>query len=211
DKVIPRNSPVPCQATSGFTTWADNQTGIDFNVVQGERELAKNCRSLGRFKLGGLPPLPAGLPRVAVRFQIDADGILAVTAKEESTGATAGIDVNPMHGLTDAEVEHMLKLSFENAREDFDARRRADLRTEIGTMLKAIDKQLPAVRAALDKETLLDLEDAIKLARTAETNEHTSEVQQARDQLERASLPLAALLMDNFARSALKGKSLQDV
>ncbi|MBM3975735.1 MAG: Fe-S protein assembly chaperone HscA [Planctomycetes bacterium] len=211
EKVIPRNSPIPCQHTSGFTTWADNQTGIDFNVVQGERELARNCRSLGRFKLGGLPPLPAGLPRVAVRFQIDADGILSVTAKEESTGATAGIDVNPMHGLTDAEVEHMLKMSFENAREDFDARRRADLRTEIGTMLKAIDKQLPAVRAQLDKETLLDLEDAIRAARAAETNEHTSEVQQARDQLEKASLPLAAVLMDNFARGALKGKALQDL
>jgi Fe-S protein assembly chaperone HscA len=211
EKVIQRNSPIPCQATSGFTTWADNQTGIDFNVVQGERELAKNCRSLGRFKLGGIPPLPAGLPRIATRFQIDADGILSVTAKEESTGATAGIDVNPMHGLTDAEVEHMLKLSFDNAREDFDARRRADLKTEIGTMLKAIDKQLPAARAELDRESLLDLEDAVNAARTAQQSEHTSEIQKMRDALERASLPLAAVLMDNFARKALQGKNLQDV
>src|SRR6185436_6045298 len=126
-KIIQRNSTVPCHATEGFTTYADNQTGIDFNVVQGERELAKDCRSLGRFKLTGLPALPAGMPRVKVRFHIDADGLLTVSAKEESTGAAARIEVKPMHGLSDSQVETMLAESYAHAREDFEGRRKADL------------------------------------------------------------------------------------
>ncbi|MEM7519340.1 MAG: Hsp70 family protein, partial [Planctomycetota bacterium] len=119
-KIIARNSTIPCQATEGFTTYVDNQTGIDFHIVQGERELAEDCRSLGRFKLTGIPPMPAGMARVAVRFHVDADGLLTVSAKEESTGAAAEIEVQPMHGLTDDEVEGMLNESFENAQEDFD-------------------------------------------------------------------------------------------
>ncbi|HKX45099.1 MAG TPA: Hsp70 family protein, partial [Planctomycetota bacterium] len=160
-KVIQRNSPIPCQATEGFTTYADNQTGIDFNVVQGERELAADCRSLGRFKLSGIPPMPAGMPRVAVRFQIDADGLLSVSAKEESTGAAARIDVQPMNGLTDAEVEAMLRESYAHAQEDFDARRLADLKVELGTMVRATERNLPAVRARLDRESALDIDEAL--------------------------------------------------
>ncbi|MDP6518761.1 MAG: Fe-S protein assembly chaperone HscA, partial [Planctomycetota bacterium] len=107
--LVPRNSTVPCSVTEGFTTYADNQTGIEFHVLQGERELAQDCRSLARFTLKGIPPMPAGMARVAVRFHLDADGVLTVKAREESTGATAEIEVQPTHGLTDAEVETMLR------------------------------------------------------------------------------------------------------
>ena len=210
-KIIHRNSTVPCSATEGFTTYADNQTAIDFNIVQGERELAADCRSLGRFRLRGIPPMPAGMARVGVRFHIDADGVLTVSAKEETSGASASIDVQPMHGLTDAEVEAMLSSSWEHAKDDFEARRAADLAIEIGTMVQAVEKNLNAARAGLDKESLLDLEDALRSAKEAAAGRDARALQKARDEFERASLPLAALLMNNVAQKALMGRSLDEV
>jgi len=211
-KVIARNSTIPCQATEGFTTYVDNQTGIDFNIVQGERELAADCRSLGRFKLTGIPPMPAGMPRVAVRFRVDADGILTVTAREESTGATASISVRPKHGLTDEQVEAMLQESLDHARADFEASRAAGLATEIGTMLHATEKNRETARAALDRETLEELEQALARARQARDGaREVKALQAARDELERATMPLAAALMDRVAKSALAGKRLGDV
>ena len=115
DKLVPRNSPIPCSATHTFTTYADGQTAMDIHVVQGERELVEDCRSLARFRLSGIPPLAAGIARVEVRFQVDANGILSVSAKEQSTGVSQQITVKPTHGLTDEEVERMLLDSFENA------------------------------------------------------------------------------------------------
>ena len=210
-KVIQRNSPIPCQATEGFTTYADNQTGLDLHIVQGERELAKDCRTLGRFQLRGIPALPAGMARIAVRFALDADGVLAVTAKEESTGVSAHIEIQPMNGLTDGQVEAMLKSSYDNAVADFDARRVADLKVELGIMLRAIDKNLPSFRSELDPETLADIQDARRAAETARAGEpKATEIQKVRDALERASLPLSALMMDRVAKDALSGKKLGD-
>ena len=210
-KIIDRNSTIPCQATEGFTTYADNQTGIDFNVVQGERELAKDCRSLGQFKLTGIPPMPAGMAKIAVRFHIDADGLLTVGAKEESTGKTAHIEIQPMNGLTDEEVESMLKASLDHAQEDFDQRRVADLKVEIGTMRHAIEKNMPMARENLDKESLADLDEAMAASDEALKSTDIEDVQAARDALEQASLPLAAALMDSVAKQALAGKSLSDI
>lgn len=210
-KVILRNAPIPCQHTEGFTTYADNQTGIEFNIVQGERELAKDCRSLGRFKLSGIPPMPAGMPKVAVRFALDANGMLTVTAKEESTGNTAEITVEPMNSLTDAELETMLLESYEHAKDDFEASRLAGLKTEIGTMILATKRTLDQARDELDQETVLDLEDAIKAAQAAAQTDDLKDVQAKRDELERATLPLAAVLMDRVAKKALSGRDLNDV
>lgn len=210
-KVIQRNSTVPCQATETFTTYADGQTGMDFNILQGERELAQDCRSLGRFQLKGIPPMPAGLARVAVRFHIDADGVLTVTAKEQGSGQSAQIEVKPLHGLTDAEVEAMLAAGFANARADFDARRVADLKTEIGTMIRATEKNRNAAHAGLDRESFQDLEDALAAAQRAIASGELAALQKSRDDLESATLPLAALLMNNVAQKALMGKSLDDV
>ena len=211
-KIIHRNSPVPCQATEGFTTYADDQTGLDLNVVQGERELAADCRTLGRFQLKGIPPMPAGMARIAVRFQIDADGILSVTAKEESTGVSASIEVEPMNGLSDGQVESMLQASYDHAQADFDNRRVADLKVELGIMLRAIDKNLDAVKGDMDPDSLADLEDARTAAKAAVDGKPTAdEIQKRRDELERASMPMAALLMDQVAKSALAGKKLGEV
>jgi Fe-S protein assembly chaperone HscA len=210
-KIILRNSTIPCQATEGFTTYADNQTAIDFNVVQGERELAKDCRSLGRFKLRGIPPMPAGMARVAVKFHIDANGLLTVTAREENSGQTSRIEAQPMSGLTDSEVERMLKESFEHAREDFDEARIANLRTEIGTMLRGTEKGLSEVGPRLDRETVADIQEALTRSRSACEGRDVRALQAARDLLERATLPLAAVLMDDVAKRALAGKTLDEV
>ncbi|MCH2106251.1 MAG: Fe-S protein assembly chaperone HscA [Planctomycetes bacterium] len=211
-KLVMRNSTIPCSVTEGFTTYADNQTGIDFHVVQGEREMVSDCRSLAKFQLKGIPPMPAGMARVAVRFHVDADGLLTVSAREESTGASTRVEVEPMSGLSDEEVERMLLSSVEHAEEDFAVRRAADLVTEIGTMRTATERSLEGVREHLDRETLEDIEAALAASREADTGGTDAErLQAVRDELERATLPLAALLMDDVAKAALSGKRLEDV
>jgi molecular chaperone DnaK (HSP70) len=210
-RIIHRNSTIPCHATEGFTTYVDGQTGLDFNVVQGEREMAKDCRSLGRFQLKGIPPMPAGMARVAVRFHIDADGVLTVSAKEESSGRSARIEVQPMHGLTDGEVESMLQESYAHAKDDFEDRHLADLRVEIGIMVRATERNLEAARKGLDRESLVDLEEALARAKDAVSKADLAAIKSARDSLEQATLPLAALLMDSVAKQALAGKTLDEV
>ena len=210
-KLVARNSTIPCSITEGFTTYADNQTGIDFHIVQGEREMVEDCRSLAKFQLKGIPPMPAGMARIAVRFHVDADGVLTVTAKEESTGASTRVEVEPMSGLSDEEVERMLTASVENAEADFATRRDADLKTEIGTMLTATERSLESARAALDKETVDDIEAAINTSKQVMNSDSSSDIQAARDELERATLPLAALLMDDVAKAALSGKRVDEV
>jgi len=210
-RIIHRNSTIPCHATEGFTTYVDGQTGIDFNVVQGEREMAKDCRSLGRFQLKGIPPMPAGMARVAVRFHIDADGVLTVSAKEESSGRSARIEVQPMHGLTDGEVETMLEESYAHAKDDFEDRHLADLRVEIGIMVRATERNLDAARRGLDRESLRDLEETLARAKAVVQGGDLPAIKSARDSLEQATLPLAALLMDSVAKQALAGKTLDEV
>jgi molecular chaperone DnaK (HSP70) len=130
-KLIVRNTTIPCRATEKFTTFVDGQTAIKFNVLQGERELAADCRSLGEFELGGIPPMPAGLPKIEVEFLIDANGILDVSATEQRSGKQAGIQIIPTHGLTRAEVDRIAHESIEFAQRDIDAHRRIDLRNQV--------------------------------------------------------------------------------
>ncbi|QDV08801.1 Chaperone protein HscA [Planctomycetes bacterium Poly30] len=211
EKLIQRNSRIPCSVKEGFTTYVDGQTAIDFHVVQGEREMAADCRSLGRFKLSGIPPMAAGMARVGVKFHLDADGILTVTAKEESTGATASIEVRPSHGLSEEEVETMLEASLANAKHDFEQRRRVELIAEIGTMLRHSEANLPVAREHLDRESVQDLEEAIAAAKAAQKSSELDEVQAARDILDRATMPLATVLMDSVVKEAVAGKRLGDV
>jgi molecular chaperone DnaK len=212
-KIISRNATIPCSATEGYTTYVDNQTGIDFHILQGERELAKDCRSLGQFKLSGIPPMPAGMARVSVRFHVDADGMLTVTAREESTGTKASISITPKHGLTDDAVESMLSESITNAREDFEASRNVGLIAELGTMMRATNKSLPDVREFMDLEALEDIREAIEASEKACAVDQPDgkELQRVRDLLEQATMPLAAVLMDGVAKKALAGKSLDDL
>ena len=211
EKLIQRNSRIPCSVTEGFTTYADGQTAIDFHVLQGEREMAADCRSLGRFKLSGIPPMPAGIARVGVKFHLDADGILTVTAKEESTGTIASIEVKPSHGLTEGEIETMLEQSYANAKRDFDERRRVDLIAEIGTMLRHTEANLDTARARLDAESVEDLVEAIAAAKDAQRSDDLEEVQAARDVLDRATMPLATVLMDGVVKEAVSGKKLGEI
>ena len=211
EKLIQRNSRIPCSVTEGFTTYADGQTAIDFHVLQGEREMAVDCRSLGRFKLSGIPPMPAGMARVGVKFHLDADGILTVTAKEESTGTIASIEVKPSHGLTEGEIETMLEQSYANAKRDFDERRRVDLIAEIGTMLRHTEANLDTARARLDAESVEDLVEAIAAAKEAQRSDDLEEVQAARDVLDRATMPLATVLMDGVVKEAVSGKKLGEI
>ncbi len=139
-KIIHRNSTIPASATEHFTTGVEGQTAVAVHVVQGERELAKDCRSLARFDLRGIPPMPAGLPRIEVKFLIDANGILHVSAREQRSGKEAEIAVQPSYGLTDEQVENMLLESFDYAEQDFAQRQVIEARNEANTILSALDK-----------------------------------------------------------------------
>ncbi len=140
DKIILRNSTIPASATQHYTTQVDGQTNVAIHVLQGERELAKDCRSLARFELKGIPPMPAGIPRVEVKFLIDANGILHVSAREQRSGKEAEIEVQPSYGLTDEQVESMILDSFDSAEEDFRQRQVIEARNEAGTILAALEK-----------------------------------------------------------------------
>jgi chaperone protein DnaK len=141
-KLITRNSTVPARATEMFSTSVDDQTGIDVNVYQGERELVRDCRELGRFKLSGLPPMPAGLPRVEVTFLVDADGVLTVSAREQRSGKEASIDVVPSHGLTRDEVKGIIRESIVHARDDFAARELVELRNRATNLVQGTRRVL---------------------------------------------------------------------
>src|SRR5207248_3327644 len=143
-KIIMRNSTIPATGSEIFTTAVDNQTAVDIHVAQGERELVQDNRSLARFKLRGIPPMPAGLPRVQVQFQIDANGILSVTARELRTDVEQTIEVKPSYGLTDDEVERMLLDSFEHAEADFEARLLIEAKNEAEAVMHATEKSLRA-------------------------------------------------------------------
>ena len=139
-KIIQRNSTIPASATEHFTTGVDGQTNVAIHVLQGERELAKDCRSLARFDLKGIPPMVAGLPRIEVKFLIDANGILHVSAREQRSGKEAEIEVKPTYGLTDEQVETMILASFDHAEEDIDARQLIEAKNEAETILSAVEK-----------------------------------------------------------------------
>jgi len=208
-KIIHRNSTIPASATEHFTTGVEGQTNVAIHVLQGERELAKDCRSLARFDLKGIPPMPAGLPRIEVKFLIDANGILHVSARELRSGKEAEIEVQPSYGLTDDQVENMILESFDYAEEDFRQRQVIEARNEAETMLTALEKgrnnpaweQLSAQeRADIDKmETAL---------RAVMREDDYQAIRSAIDALNQGTMRLAELMMDSAVSSALKGKDM---
>jgi molecular chaperone DnaK (HSP70) len=216
-KIILRNSTIPASGREMFTTGVDNQTAVDVHVLQGERELAADCRSLARFRLRGIPPMPAGLPRIEVRFQIDANGILSVAARELRTEVEQAIDVTPSYGLTDEEVERMLIESFEHAEADFDARLLIEARNEAESVVMATEKSLRRI----DFETLAGAE--VSSAERAAIDTALAELKQAiagtdRDTIGRlthalndATRHLAEVMMNRSLKEALAGKSVDSV
>src|SRR5271167_3969777 len=208
-KIIHRNSTIPASATEHFTTGVEGQTNVAVHVVQGERELAKDCRSLARFDLKGIPPMPAGLPRIEVTFLIDANGILHVSARELRSGKESEIAVQPSYGLTDEQVEHMILESFDYAEEDFRQRQVIEARNEAETMLAALEKgrNNPAWEQLSSEErtNISKLETAL---RAVMNEDDYQAIRNAIDVLNQATMRLAELMMDSAVSSALKGKDM---
>jgi len=216
-KIIVRNSTIPASGREMFTTGVDNQTAVDVHVLQGERELATDCRSLARFKLRGIPPMPAGLPRLEVRFQIDANGILSVEARELRTGIEQIIEVKPSYGLTEGEVERMLIESFEHAEADVEARLLIEARNEAESVILATEKSLRSPE--LDEISHQQLK-AGELERIRTALAELKQVMAATDRevihekthaLNHATQHLAEVMMNRTVREALTGKNVTDV
>ena len=215
-KIILRNSTIPATGSEMFTTGADNQTAVDIHVLQGERELVADNRSLARFKLRGIPPMPAGLPRVQVQFQIDANGILSVTAHELRTDIEQTIEVKPSYGLTDEEVERMLLESFEHAEADFAARLLIEARNAAETVIQATEKslrapefdeiarELPQGQAQRIESALVDLKAVMESADRELIHEKTHV-------LNDATRLLAELMMNRSVQAALSGKNVNEM
>jgi molecular chaperone HscA len=208
EKIIPRNTTIPAAKAQEFTTFKDGQTGMSFHVVQGERELVADCRSLARFELKGIPPMAAGAARVRVTFQVDADGLLSVSAQEKSTGAEASITVKPSYGLQDADIERMLRDSFEHAKEDVHARALAEYRVEGRRLLEATRSALQADRGLLSREEVEAIERGMaELERVLPGTDHRA-VKQAADALNRATDEFAGRRMDAGIKRALAGRKI---
>jgi Fe-S protein assembly chaperone HscA len=216
-KIILRNSTIPAGGREMFTTGVDNQTAVDIHVLQGERELVPDCRSLARFRLRGIPPMPAGLPRIEVRFQIDANGILSVAARELRTNVEQAIEVRPSYGLSDEEVERMLIDSFEHAEADFEARLLIEARNEAESVVHATEKSLrrPDLAALVEDDLqpgeLDRIQDALAAAKAAMEGTDRERLQEATHALNHATRHLAEVVMNRSVREALAGRNVDDV
>jgi molecular chaperone DnaK len=209
DKIILRNSTIPASATQFYTTQVDGQANVAIHVLQGERELAKDCRSLARFDLKGVPPMTAGMPRIEVKFLIDANGIMHVTAREQRSGKEAEIEVQPSYGLTDDQVESMLLESFDYAEEDFRQRQVIEARNEAETILTALGKgrQSPAW-GQLTSEEQRRIAKFEKALNEVKKGEEYQAIRKAIDELNQGTMRLAELMMDSAVSSVLKGKTM---
>jgi molecular chaperone DnaK len=210
-KVIPRNSTIPASAQEMYTTGVDNQTGIDIHVLQGERELAKDCRSLARFTLR-VPPAPAGLPRIEVRFLIDANGILQVGAKDLRNGREHSIEVQPSYGIGDAEIERMLEESIEYAEQDFAERQVIEARTESESILTATQKALASAPSViLSAEERGAIEQSVGALKNSVGGNDYKLIRKRIDDLNQVTTHLAELVMNGAVSTALEGRKLAEV
>jgi molecular chaperone DnaK (HSP70) len=209
-KIIQRNSTIPASATEHFTTGVDGQTNVAIHVVQGERELAADCRSLARFDLKGIPPMSAGLPRIEVKFLIDADGILQVSAREQRSGKAAQIEVKPTYGLTDEQVESMILDSFDHAEDDFAARLLIEARNEAETILSKVDQaQTHPAWGALTGEEQASIEAARNRLASVKLGDELAAIREATLMLDRTTQRLAELMMDAALSAAIRGKTME--
>ncbi len=209
-KIIHRNSTIPASATEQFTTGVEGQVSVAIHVLQGEREMAKDCRSLARFDLKGIPPMPAGLPRIEVRFLIDANGILHVSAREQRSGKEAEIQVQPSYGLTDEQVENMILDSFDNAEKDMADRQLIEARNEAETILTALVKgRRSEAWGMLSMSEQLKVDELERKLRLAMGGEDYFHIRRSIDELNEATMHLAELMMDAAVGSALRGKNME--
>jgi molecular chaperone DnaK (HSP70) len=208
--LIRRNTTIPTSAKEMFTTFVDGQTSVDIHILQGERELARDNRSLARFQLR-IPPLPASVPRVEVTFMIDANGILSVTARDVRTGEAQSIEVKPSYGLSDHEVERMIRDSFVFAQQDIKERQRIEAMTEAESILRATEKALARADGLATPEELAATWQAVTNLKSAMAGTDHRPIRQAIEALDKASYSVAEKLMNSTLQDALKDKKLSDV
>jgi molecular chaperone HscA len=212
EKVIPRNSTIPMGAAQVFTTFQDGQNAMDIHVLQGERELVEDCRSLARFRLSGIPALPAGMGRVEVKFQVDADGILAVSAKEQSTGVEQKITVKPTHGLTDEQIEQMLIDSIDHAEDDIQNRQLREQQVEARRILMDAQKQLVQNGDLMSDEERVAMKASMAaLEALASTTRDHLELKAAITALDEQSKPFVERIMNRAMATAVVGHSVEEV
>ena len=211
EKIIPRNTTIPVARAQEFTTFKDGQTAMSVHIVQGERELVNDCRSLARFTLRGIPPMAAGAAHIRVTYQVDADGLLSVTAMEKITGVHSSIQVKPSYGLTDDEIANMLKASMENAKEDIQARLLAEQRVEAERVLESVRSALAQDYDLLDDDELSAVKNAIISLEQLKQQDDSLAIKQGIKALDLATQEFAARRMDKSIRTALAGHSVDDI
>ncbi|MCA8925604.1 MAG: Fe-S protein assembly chaperone HscA [Planctomycetes bacterium] len=209
-KLIMANSAIPTQTTEEYSTPKDNVTAIDLHVLQGERELVADCRSLARFKLR-IPPMPAGMPQVEVTFLVDADGILHVSALEKRSGAEASIEVTPVHGLTEEEIDTIMADSITHALEDVRVHQLIDLRNESATVIRATQRTLKAEGAKLTPEQRTAITEAAATLEALCKHEDNQAIKAALEELNKQAEPLAELVLNRVAQDSLSGKRLDEI
>lgn len=211
EKIIPRNTTIPVARAQEFTTFKDGQTAMSVHIVQGERELVNDCRSLARFTLRGIPPMAAGAAHIRVTYQVDTDGLLSVTAMEKTTGVQSSIQVKPSYGLTDDEIANMLKASMENAKEDIQARLLAEQRVEAERVLESVRSALAQDYDLLDDDELSAVKNAIISLEQLKQQDDSLAIKQGIKALDLATQEFAARRMDKSIRTALAGHSVDDI
>ncbi|EKA4469770.1 Fe-S protein assembly chaperone HscA [Vibrio parahaemolyticus] len=212
EKIIPRNTTIPVARAQEFTTFKDGQTAMSVHIVQGEREMVDDCRSLARFSLKGIPPMAAGAAHIRVTYQVDADGLLSVTAMEKSTGVQSEIQVKPSYGLSDNEVANMLRDSMTHAKEDMQARALAEQRVEADRVIEGL---IAAMQAdgdeLLSEQEKQDLLKAIEALIELRNGDDANAIEQGIKDTDKASQDFASRRMDKSIRAALSGQSVDDI
>ncbi len=211
EKLVPRNTTIPVARAQEFTTFKDGQTAMSVHVLQGERELVSDCRSLAKFELRGIPPMVAGAARIRVTFQIDVDGLLSVVAEELSTGVKSRIEVKPAYGLVEGEIEQMLRDSFDYAKEDMAARNLREQQVEADRVLEAINAALAADgEALLSAEERVNIDAGLDVLQQARSGDQIQAIKQAIENLDQATADFAARRMDASVQKVLKGHTLDE-